>query len=459
MTNDQPHTDSVANTAQQKYADTTVEEGGAVPEKAATDNTTAGENSMGAKVHRHLSLRPMVARDPHEEGRVATTLELFFDLVFVVASGDSAEHFHHQLAEGNTTSSVYKFLMVSFAIWWTWVNFSFFATSFDTDDWLYRVFTLIQMAGMLVANAGIPRIYDERSDVEHAVNVHSPFFVLALGYVIMRAALVIQWIRATMCRGNASRAAWVYIAGLIAIQACWMGLPFYPNYVQAPLFPVFVAVELIIPAIAEQVGRTPWHPHHVTERFNLFTIIQLGECISGAANAISGAVEDAEHRPRLIGLYVCAFIVNSGLWWIYFWAPHHEHISSYWRAFSYAYLHFFIFTAAGAFSTGVDSMVSEIQGKSHLRNWQTSLALTVPVAVFILATLFTVMLRYTDPIARGVMVAGALIMQLDALIPEAMILTTVCIVVIVGVLVWRKSLHERSHLGHESFAEVDDVSI
>lgn len=292
------------------------------------------------------------------------------------------------------------------------------------------------MAGMLVANAGIPPIFSE----------HSDFFVLALGYVIMRAALVLQWLRATLCRGSARNAAWVYIIGVVSIQACWMGLPFYPQHVQAPLFPVFVAVELAIPAIAEQVGRTPWHPHHVTERFNLFTIIQLGECISGAANAITGAVEHEEYRAPLIGLYVCAFIVNSALWWIYFWAPHHEHISSYRRAFTYAYLHFFIFTAASAFSAGVDAMVSEIMHESHLKQWQSSLALTVPVAVFILGTLWTVMLHYTDPIVRAVMVAGALIMQLDALVKEPMIITTVVVVVMVGVLVWRKSVHERSQV-------------
>ena len=38
--------------------------------------------------------------------------------------------------------------MVFFAIWWAWMNFTWFATSFATDDWLYRVLTIVQMAGV-----------------------------------------------------------------------------------------------------------------------------------------------------------------------------------------------------------------------------------------------------------------------------------------------------------------------
>ncbi len=49
---------------------------------------------------------------------------------------------------------VVSYLMVFFAVWWAWMNFTWFASAFDTDDWLYRVLTIVQMAGVLVLAAG-----------------------------------------------------------------------------------------------------------------------------------------------------------------------------------------------------------------------------------------------------------------------------------------------------------------
>ena len=69
-------------------------------------------------------------------------------------------------------------------IWWAWINFTWFATSFDTDDWLYRVMTFVQMAGVLVLAAGV-----------HGVMTDGDFRIPVAGYVVMRLALVGQWLR------------------------------------------------------------------------------------------------------------------------------------------------------------------------------------------------------------------------------------------------------------------------
>ena len=50
--------------------------------------------------------------------------------------------------------------MVFFAIWWAWMNFTWFASAFDTDDWLYRVLTIVQMGGVLLAAAAIPAVVE-----------------------------------------------------------------------------------------------------------------------------------------------------------------------------------------------------------------------------------------------------------------------------------------------------------
>lgn len=66
---------------------------------------------------------PVVRRDPHEPGRVASPLELFFDLVFVVAIASAGAQLHHALAEGHY-GQIVGFAMTFVAIWWAWMSYT-----------------------------------------------------------------------------------------------------------------------------------------------------------------------------------------------------------------------------------------------------------------------------------------------------------------------------------------------
>jgi len=78
--------------------------------------------------------RRMTARSMDESHRVATPLELFFDLCFVVAVSLAASGLHHALAEEHFGAGLLRYAMVFFAIWWAWMNFTWFASAYDTDD-------------------------------------------------------------------------------------------------------------------------------------------------------------------------------------------------------------------------------------------------------------------------------------------------------------------------------------
>jgi low temperature requirement protein LtrA len=91
-------------------------------------------------------LRSMSGRDPHEQFRVATPLELIFDLTFVVGFGIAASEFANALAENHIGSGLAGFAFATFAVWWAWVNFRWFASAYDTDDWMYRLTTMVQTA-------------------------------------------------------------------------------------------------------------------------------------------------------------------------------------------------------------------------------------------------------------------------------------------------------------------------
>jgi low temperature requirement protein LtrA len=104
-------------------------------------------------------VRRMSGRDPGESHRASTPLELLFDLTFVVAVARAASQLDHALADGQVGHALAGYAAVFFGLWWAWVNFTWFASAYDTDDVPYRLLTLLQMAGVLVFAAGIPAAF------------------------------------------------------------------------------------------------------------------------------------------------------------------------------------------------------------------------------------------------------------------------------------------------------------
>ncbi|UNK72618.1 low temperature requirement protein A [Microbacterium sp. H1-D42] len=367
----------------------------------------------------------MLPRDPREPHRVASSLELFFDLVFVVAVSTASSQLHHELADGHVDGLV-TYLMVFFGIWWAWMNFTWFATSFGTDDWLYRVLTFVQMAGVLVLAAGIGPAFGE-----------ADFTVVVVGYIVMRVAMIAQWLRASRSAGEARRATQLYAVGIGAAQVLWVGFLFVPADWQIAAFIVLVLIEIAVPVIAELRGTTPWHPHHITERYSLFTLIVLGESLLASANAIIGAVEKVDSLGPLIAIAALTLVATAAMWWIYFWPPHHLAITSLPRSLRYGYTHYFIFASAAAFSTGIEVEIDRMTGASDLSALAASFTVTVPIAVFLLSVWFVAIRDLADPVVNTVMPVGALLVLLDPVLPIPVTLTAGILVLIVVTLVLR----------------------
>jgi low temperature requirement protein LtrA len=366
----------------------------------------------------------MAPRDPHEPGRSASTLELFFDLVFVVAVGIAAVQLHHALTEGHVVDGLVAYGLVFFGVWWAWMNFTWFATSFDTDDWLYRVLTIIQMAGVLVLAGGIEPAFTD-----------ADYTLLILSYVIMRLAIVAQWLRASRSDPSVRRTAQTYAAGIAAVQVLWLlqlALPEVPGRIVLVLL---IGVEVAIPVIAEKRGTTPWHPHHITERYGLFTLILLGESLLASSNAIVEAAHDTDALAPLISVAVLAVVVTAALWWIYFWPPHHRSVTSFGRSLRYGYVHYFVFAAAGAFSAGIEVEIDVLTGHSELSELAASFTVTVPTAIFLAGIWWIAIRDHADRLVNTVVPLAAVLVLCDPLIPVPVTLTAAILVVVVVVLV------------------------
>jgi len=319
----------------------------------------------------------MASRDPSERHRVATSLELLFDLCFVGAVGQAAAQLDHFLVAGQTGRGVAAFALVFFAIWWAWMNFTWFASAYDTDDAPYRLLVLVQIAGALILAAGVPRIM-----VEH------DFTLGVAGYVVMRLALVAQWLRAG--RGDPERRLTTtrYAAGIALVQLCWVAFLTVPDGAQSFFIPVLVLFELAVPAWAERTGSTTWHPHHIAERYGLFTLIVLGESVVAATTAIQSGTDQSGFDRYLFGVAAGGLLIVFGMWWIYFAVSAHGFLTSNRRVFIWGYGHYLIFGSAAAVGAGLGVAAAHGGSRQHSSELVAGASVTIPVAAYLITVWF-----------------------------------------------------------------------
>lgn len=374
-----------------------------------------------------LRLLPMRPRDPGESGRTASALELFFDLVFVVAVSTASVELHHALTEDHVVDGLVSYAAVFFAIWWAWMNFTWFATSFAVDDWLYRVLTFVQMAGVLVLAAGVEPVFAD-----------ADFRLAVAGYVIMRVAMVAQWLRAARASDEHRRTCLTYAGAIALVQVLWIGMLALPASVVPVAFVVLLLAELAVPVVAERTGSTtPWHPHHITERYGLFTLILLGESLLGSAKAILEALHEDTALGPLLAVAALAFVSTAALWWIYFWPPHHRAITSFASSLRYGYVHFLVFAAAGALSAGIEVEIDVLTDHSKLSDLAAAFTVTVPVALFVLGIWWIALRDQADRVVNTVVPLGALLVLLDPVLPIPFAVTAIVLVAVVVALVLR----------------------
>lgn len=325
--------------------------------------------------------RPVGPRDPREPHRAATNLELLFDLCFVVAVAYAGNGLHHAIAENHAGTGILSYVTVFFGIWWAWMNFSWHASAYDNDDGPYRIAVMVQIAGCLIIAAGIPRAFGERQ-----------FDVVFLGYLVMRIGLVFLWLRAARAHPACRRTCLRFATGISLAMCGWSVMLFAHEWPLWAWWPMAV-VELAIPAWAEAAGPTPWHAHHIAERYGLFTIIVLGESVLAATNAVRLGVEGSGFSAPLLGLIAGGLIIIFSLWWIYFAKPAHRFLTSNRIGFIWGYGHYFVFASAAAVGAGLAVNVDHLLGHAEIGGTLAGATVAVPVAVFLL----TVWLLHVRP--------------------------------------------------------------
>ncbi len=376
-------------------------------------------------------LRPMQPRDPDEGHRASTPLELFFDLVFVVAVAQAANSLHHALIEGGSVGApVGKYILVFFGIWWAWMNFSWFASAFDTEDVAYRLIVFVQMTGALIYAAGIPRAFEDLD-----------FSVAVIGYVVMRLAQVFHWLRASAgVDPPARRCTRRYAMGITVCQVGWIALLVVPGGWEVAGFIFLGACELLVPLWAERAGTTSWHASHITERYGLFTIIVLGESILAGTVAIQTVFDEGGLDAEFAGIIAGGLLLVFAMWWIYFDYQVPELLTSNRVAFRWGYGHLVIFAAVAAVGAGLVVAVEHAAGHGHVSDARAAMIIAVPVAVYLLA-LWSLHVLVGEPGAvtsRFVTPITAALVLLAAFTPQPVLLIGIIVAGMVAYKVARR---------------------
>jgi low temperature requirement protein LtrA len=285
------------------------------------------------------------ALDEAEDVRRATWLELFFDLVFVVAVAQLA----FALSADKTVEGFLIFLALFVPVWWAWVGYTFYADRFDTDDVVHRVLTL---AGMFAVGA-------LASVVPDAASGDTAGFAVA--YVAVRAFVILlnarAWLYLPAARPLLNRyvPAFTLAAALmlasIAVEPPW----------RYWIWAVALAIDVGTPLASQaRIAQVPIHTSHIPERVGLFTIIVLGETV--LAVVLGTDAVDWNLESGVVA--ALGFTLGAAFWWLYFDYLDGEMLlgRSIWAGQAYLYSHVPLMAGVLALGVGVKDAIQETAG-------------------------------------------------------------------------------------------------
>ncbi|MGB3716482.1 MAG: low temperature requirement protein A [Candidatus Promineifilaceae bacterium] len=235
-----------------------------------------------------------------QKERHATWLELFLDLVFVVAVAQLG----HLLSQDLSFSRLLVFVGLYFPIWYAWFHHTLYADRFDTDNFSHRFLTFAFMLGVVGLAANIPGVLIDTS------------IYFAASMVTIKLIMIVLYQRCVHI--EVARPLAIRLSSIFLISGTlWLISIFVPTPWRFWLWAAAVVFEFA--AVFHRSTRMkyavlPLTESHVVERWGLFTIIVLGESVAAIVN---GASESGfQIQTALIG--ILGLLLIFGYWWIYF---------------------------------------------------------------------------------------------------------------------------------------------
>jgi low temperature requirement protein LtrA len=376
--------------------------------------------------------RRLTGRDPLEAHRSATPLELLYDLTIVVAVGTAANELAHYVADDHAVAGIAGFAFAAFSVFWAWINYSWFASAYDTDDWVFRLATMVQMVGVIILALGLEQMF---ASIDHGSTLDNG--VMVAGYVVMRTAMVFLWGQAARHDPARAPAARTYLKAISVAQVGWVALVFLalPIVTTFALMALLLAVELTGPVLADRrYGGTPWHAEHIAERYGLLVIITLGEGIIGTVAALNAVVHGEAGWTVDAALVAIAGVgLTFGCWWMYFaipWALALQIPGR--RIFTWGYGHMFVFAGLAAMGGGLHVAALFLEHETEIGAVGTVLSVAIPLAVYVVAlyAVYSVCMHEADPFHLGLLGGTATVLLAAVVLATAGVGMPVCLLVL-----------------------------
>jgi low temperature requirement protein LtrA len=230
------------------------------------------------------------------EGERVTPLELFFDLVFVLAITQCTALMSHD----QTWSGLAQGLLVLGVLWWAWVGYSWLTSVIDPEAEAVRLVIFVAMAALLIVSLSVQEAFDNLA------------LTFALGIGVFRTAHIALFMLAGADDQDLRRS----VIGLAISTAIAVGLlvvaSLFDGFAQGALWALAIFLDMAGPYF---FGAEGWKiiPGHFAERHGLIVIIALGESIVAIGVGASGALDLGIGAAAVLGVFLAA-----ALWWTYF---------------------------------------------------------------------------------------------------------------------------------------------
>jgi len=375
------------------------------------------------------------------EGEQVTPLELFFDLVFVLALTQCTQ----LMSADPTWGGLAQGLLALGVLWWAWVGYAWLTSVVDPEDDAVRGVIFLAMAAFLVVALCVPQSFGDLG------------LTFALAYGVVRVAHIGLFLLASRddpdLRKSVVGLAWSTAIG----SGVLVGASFVDGFAQGALWGLAIALDMGGPYF---FGAEGWKlvPAHFAERHGLIIIIALGESIVAIGLGVGGDLTFGQGAAAVVGMGLAA-----AMWWLYFDVVALVAARRLVRATvgrdqnemardSYSYLHFPMVAGIVLVALGMKKTLGDVDDPLAL---VPAFALLGGLAMYLLAHVaFRYRHIHTVNIQRTLL-AGILL----ALLPVATEIPALATMAVVTVLAWILIAYEtrsygehRARVRHEEFA-------
>ncbi|MGN6254202.1 MAG: low temperature requirement protein A [Solirubrobacterales bacterium] len=230
------------------------------------------------------------------EGERVTPLELFFDLVFVLAITQCTALMSHD----QSWSGLAQGLLILGVLWWAWTGYAWLTSVIDPEAGAVRGVMFVAMAALLIVSISVQEAFGNLA------------LTFALGIGVFRAAHIALFMLAGAGDENLRRS----VIGLAVSTAVGVGIlvlaSLFDGLAQGALWALAIFLDMAGPYFFGAEGWT-LVPGHFAERHGLIVIIALGESIVAIGAGASGVLDLGIAAAAVLGVFLAA-----ALWWTYF---------------------------------------------------------------------------------------------------------------------------------------------